>query len=411
MEESTETLPIDASNEPQPSRWERGQWLLARCVAWGATTNWRITVEWSAVRPVLVRYTAHLSILLLAIAAMFITQVRFPQAAASGEPSPTHVKLDSTFQGPFIRQARLSQATPTSSDPVFGRPDDGTITRLALPQTNIPERPRNQVMTYTVQAGDTVFGIAEAFKLTPYTIYWANSETLEDNPHRLSVGMVLNILPVDGVYHVVTEGETAAGLADEYGVALGALYNEWNELEQDQPLAAGMRLVVPGGEREFVVWQLPRAVASNGGPASNGGRAGMCVGSYSGLPGRGWFNWPTAGRRISGYYFRDARNPAHSGLDIGLHLGEPVYAADGGIIIFAGWWGANGYGNLVVVDHLNGWQSWYGHLSQVNVFCGQQVNAGDVIALGGSTGWSSGPHLHLEIRLDGVPYDPLAYLP
>jgi murein DD-endopeptidase MepM/ murein hydrolase activator NlpD len=304
----------------------------------------------------------------------------------------------------------LSQATPTANL-APDLPDDGTITRLALPQTTIPERSRNQVMTYTVQSGDTVFGIAEAFKLTPYTIYWANSETLEDNPHRLGVGMVLNILPVDGVYHVVADGETAAGLADEYGVELEALYNEWNELEQDQPLVAGMRLVIPGGEREFVVWQLPRAVASSGGPSSNRGRPGMCVGSYSGLPGRGWFNWPTAGRRISGYYFRDARNPAHGGLDIGVRLGEPIYAADGGVIIFAGWWGANGYGNLVVVDHLNGWQSWYAHLSQVNVFCGQQVNAGDVIALGGSTGWSSGPHLHLEVRLDGVPYDPLAYLP
>jgi murein DD-endopeptidase MepM/ murein hydrolase activator NlpD len=66
---------------------------------------------------------------------------------------------------------------------------------------------------------------------------------------------------------------------------------------------------------------------------------------------------------------------------------------------------------MIVVDHLNGWKTWYAHLSQVNVFCGQQVNAGDVIGLGGSTGWSTGPHLHLEVRLDGVPYDPFAYLP
>ena len=137
----------------------------------------------------------------------------------------------------------------------------------------------------------------------------------------------------------------------------------------------------------------------------------MCVGSFSGLPGRGWFDWPTTGRRISGWYFRDVRNPAHGGLDIGLRTGDAVYAADGGVVIFAGWWGSAGYGNLIVVDHLNGWQSWYAHLSQINVFCGQQVFAGDIIGLGGSTGWSTGPHLHLEVRLQGVPYDPLAYLP
>jgi murein DD-endopeptidase MepM/ murein hydrolase activator NlpD len=282
---------------------------------------------------------------------------------------------------------------------------------MAVPFTSIPERPRSTVLTYTVESGDTVFGIAEKFGLTPYTIYWANSETLEDNPHRLSVGMVLNILPVDGVYHTVAAGETVAGLAQEYGVKLDTVYNEWNHLEQGQPLAAGAKLVIPGGTRDFIVWQLPKTVATNGGAAINRGRPGMCVGNYVGLPGRGWFSWPTSGRRISGWYFRDARNPAHGGLDIGLRTGDAIYAADGGIIIFAGWWGSGGYGNLIVVDHLNGWQTWYGHLSQVSVGCGQSVSAGDVIGLGGSTGWSTGPHLHFEVRLDGVPYDPLAYLP
>jgi murein DD-endopeptidase MepM/ murein hydrolase activator NlpD len=300
--------------------------------------------------------------------------------------------------------------TPTSNlapDP----PDDGTVTRLALPYTLIPERPRSTVVTYTVQSGDTVFGIAEKFGLTPFTIYWANSETLEDNPHRLSVAMVLNVLPVDGVYHTVSAGETVGSLAEEYGVEAEALYNEWNDLQEGQALTAGMHLVIPGGAREFIAWQLPKTVASDGGAASNQGRPGMCVGSYSGLPGRGWFSWPTPGRRISGWTFRDPRNPAHGGLDIHLRTGDPVYAADGGVIIFAGWWGGAGYGNLIVVDHLNGWQTWYGHLSQVNVVCGQAVSAGNVIGLGGSTGWSTGPHLHFEVRLDGVPYNPQAYLP
>jgi murein DD-endopeptidase MepM/ murein hydrolase activator NlpD len=412
MVESTETLPINAANEPRSSLWEQGQWFLARIVAWGATTSWRMTAEWHVVRPVLMRYTAHLAIILLAIVAIFVAGVKFPQAATTSEPPPASIEtnLSSQAQTLSVRQARLSQAIP-ATNPVFSPPDDGTITRLVLPQTDVPDRDRRQVFTYTVQAGDTVFGIAEKFGLTPYTIYWANSETLEDNPHRLNVGMVLNILPVNGVYHTVLAGETAAGVAEEYDVEPEALYNEWNDLKQGQPLAAGMHLVIPGGEREFVVWQLPTAVASSGAGAVHRGRAGLCVGSYSGLPGRGWFNWPTAGRRISGWYFRDARNPAHNGVDIGVRTGDAIYAADGGIIIFAGWWGANGYGNLIVVDHLNGWQTWYAHLSQVNVICGQQVNAGDVIGLGGSTGRSSGPHLHFETRLEGVPYDPLVYLP
>jgi murein DD-endopeptidase MepM/ murein hydrolase activator NlpD len=410
MDESTETLPKDAADAPGSPFWERSQWFLARTVAWGATSDWRMTAEWRVVRPVLIRYSGHLAVLFLAILALFAANVDFPQAAALTKTAPAAPQPAEPVQAATVREASLVPVTPTPVA-VFSKPDDGTIVRQALPYTTIPDRPRSTVFTYTVVSGDTVFGIAERFGLTPYTIYWANSETLEDNPHRLSVDMVLNILPVDGVYHTVSEGETISGVAEEYGVEPGALYNEWNSLEPGQPLAAGTKLVIPGGAREFIAWQLPKTVTSDGGSAINQGRPGMCTGSFAGMPGRGWFDWPTAGRRISGWYFRDARNPAHGGLDIGLRTGDPVYAADGGVVIFAGWWGGGGYGNLIVLDHLNGWQTWYGHLSQVNVVCGQPVSAGDVIGLGGSTGWSSGPHLHLEIRLDGVPYDPLAYLP
>lgn len=415
MVESVEQLAIKAVKEtavkadkPRRSLWQQGQWLLARGVAWGTTTNWRITTDWSAVRPVLMRYTSHMAILALAVVALLLAGVQLPSGAdaisLAAFPSNSSVRTLSS------RQGGLNAFSPPAS-PTFTPPDDGTITRLVLPQTTIPERARATVITYTVQSGDTVFGIAEKFGLTPYTIYWANTETLEDNPHRLGVNMVLNILPVDGVYHTVSAGETVETLAEEYSVDPGALYNEWNALQEESSLVAGTHLVIPGGEREFIAWQLPQTVSSSGAGAINQGRQGICTGSYSGLPGRGWFTWPTAGRRISGWYFRDPRNPAHNGIDIGLKTGDLLYAADGGIVIFAGWWGANGYGNLVVIDHLNGWQSWYAHLSQVNVICGQQVSAGQVIGLGGSTGWSTGPHLHFEIRLEGVPYDPLAYLP
>ena len=398
------SLPTDRGNEADPPLLARWQWWVARVVAWGATASWRMTAEWRAVRPWLMRYTGHVTVILLAVAALLLTYVRFPTVVASIGAQ------DASAARTSLRAAQLAPATPA---PVrsFASPRRNVITRQALPQTTIPQRPRSQVITYTVQPGDTVFGIAEKFGLTPYTVYWANTATLEDNPHRLNVGMVLNILPVDGVYHTVEAGETVDSVAEKYGVDPQVLYNEWNELEPGQPLVPGMHLTIPGGERDFIVWQLPKTIASNGGNAINRGRPGVCVGQYSGLPGRGWFDWPTAGRRISGWYFRDARNPAHTGLDIGLRIGDPVYAADGGVIVFAGWWGESGYGNLVVIDHMNGWQTWYAHLSQVNVVCGQQVYAGEVIGLGGSTGWSTGPHLHFEIRLEGTPYDPLAYLP
>jgi murein DD-endopeptidase MepM/ murein hydrolase activator NlpD len=281
------------------------------------------------------------------------------------------------------------------------------LTRLALPHTVIPERPRRSVITYTVRPGDTVYGIAQQFGLTPYTIYWANSDVLHDNPHLLWPDMVLNILPVDGVYHTVSEGETVASIAEKYSVDPSALYNEWNDLEEGEPLLAGMRLVIPGGTREWIVWQLPQYTGLRGSAAVG---SGVCALPASGIRGYGWFDWPTASRRISGWVFRDPRNPPHGGIDIGLRVGDPIYAADNGVVAYAGWndWG---YGYLIVLDHGNGYHTYYAHLSGIWVVCGQSVQKGAAIGAGGSTGRSSGPHLHFEIRYEGIPQDPLYYLP
>jgi murein DD-endopeptidase MepM/ murein hydrolase activator NlpD len=263
------------------------------------------------------------------------------------------------------------------------------------------------VITYTVQSGDTVFGIAEMFGLTGYTIYWANSDILQDNPHMLWPGMVLNILPVNGVYHTVSEGETINSIAEKYNVDINVILNEWNHLEQGQLLQAGTSLVIPGGTREFVVWQLPKYNGLHGSAASG---VGVCEMPSVGLRGYGWFNWPTDSRRISGWTFHDPRNPPHCGIDIGLHTGDPVYAVDNGVVAYAGW-NDYGYGYLIVIDHGNGFQTYYGHLSAIWVVCGQSVYQGTAIGAGGSTGRSSGPHLHFEARYDGVPQDPAAYLP
>jgi len=93
MDESIEKLPKDAADAPSPPFWERGQWFLARTVAWGATSNWRMTAEWRVVRPVLIRYTGHLAVLFLAIAALFAANVDFPQAAALTKPAPARMTV------------------------------------------------------------------------------------------------------------------------------------------------------------------------------------------------------------------------------------------------------------------------------------------------------------------------------
>lgn len=141
---------------------------------------------------------------------------------------------------------------------------------------------------------------------------------------------------------------------------------------------------------------------------------------YTGSPPPGWpleelptgggsgFLWPSPHRAISGWYFHDPSNPRHNGLDIAAALHDPIFATAAGVVSFADVSG--GYGNLVVIDHDDGWQSWYAHLSAFSVVMGQKVNQGDTIGAAGSTGRSSGPHLHFELRHNGVPVDPLLYL-
>jgi murein DD-endopeptidase MepM/ murein hydrolase activator NlpD len=123
----------------------------------------------------------------------------------------------------------------------------------------------------------------------------------------------------------------------------------------------------------------------------------------------GWgFVWPSPRRGISGWYFHDPENPAHAGLDIAAALHDPLVAAAAGTIAFAE--SSGGYGNLIIVDHADGWQTWYAHLSAISVTDGQEVGQGEVIGAAGSTGYSTGPHLHFELRHEGKAVDPLVYL-
>jgi hypothetical protein len=121
------------------------------------------------------------------------------------------------------------------------------------------------------------------------------------------------------------------------------------------------------------------------------------------------FEWPTVRRRISGWTFHDPDNPGHIGLDIAAEQWDPIAAVAGGTVVFAEWGG--GYGNLVIVDHMNGWRSYYAHLTEIGVDVGQEVWQGETLGGAGTTGYSTGTHLHFELRYQGRPVDPHIYLP
>jgi murein DD-endopeptidase MepM/ murein hydrolase activator NlpD len=286
------------------------------------------------------------------------------------------------------------------------------ITRKVLLHTTIPNRPRTDVITYTVQSGDSLFSIASQFGIKPETVLWGNYETLQNNPHLLKVGQVLNILPVDGTYYQWNEGDRLSQVAEFFKVDPQAILSypgnhlDLTQANSDNPgIEPGTWIIVPGGKRALVDWGPPAITRSNPASARFYG-PGFCGAIYEGAVGTGTFLWPTTEHFISGNPYDPSFHPA---IDIAGQLGNPVYATDSGVIVFAGW--SNfGYGNLVVIDHGNGWQSAYAHLNSISVLCGQSVFQGSTIGTLGSTGNSTGPHLHFELIYNSAKLNPLDFV-
>lgn len=275
------------------------------------------------------------------------------------------------------------------------------IGRMALIHTNIPDRPRQDIVKYTIQAGDTVIGIAQKFNLKPKTIMFGNYYTLRDDPHNLSVGDELNILPVDGYYYEWQDGDGLNGVAKGLNVAPEDIINyPLNHLDRDSigdyshpNIKAGTWLIIPGGTREYASFTLPLITRDKPSIPRIAG-AGACEAIIDGAVGLGSFIWPSVNHYISGFDYSPDTN--HRGIDIAGNTGEAVWGVDAGVIVYAGW-NDYGYGNMIMIDHGNGWQSLYAHLSSIKVGCGMSVDQGTLIGAIGSTGRSSGSHLHFEL--------------
>lgn len=272
------------------------------------------------------------------------------------------------------------------------------VSRQMEVKTRKPENVRLTPETYTIEAGDSIFRIAENYGLEPETVLWANYDVLHDDAHNISVGDELIIPPADGIYVKFKESDQLQRLADKYRVELeDVLSCPTNKIDMTDPvIEAGMYLLFPGGYRETqafnpVVFEFSKNSGVNKSIAGPGG----CSWDYKAY-GSGTYIWPTASHTMTGNDFWSG----HMGVDLGTVEGGPIYAADGGTVIYAGPI-SGGYGNMIMIDHGTGYQTLYAHLSVVNVSCGQGVSQGQVIGLGGSTGNSTGPHLHFELRYGG----------
>lgn len=304
---------------------------------------------------------------------------------------------------------------PTAADTFLPRlpsystaPGSGFIGRQVEPLTVRPKRERLEVIRYTVQQGDSVFGIADGFNLKPETVLWGNYDVLNDDPHMLRPGQELNILPVDGTYYQWQSGDTLESVAERFGADFDDLV-DWpgNAVDPlDPEVRPGTWLVIPGGERPFRQWFVPAIARGQAGVGSAYGPGGCGEAYAGGAVGSGGFIWPSANHAVTGNDYW----AGHLAIDIAGATGDLVWAADSGVVVFAGW-STVGYGYMVMIDHGTAWQTLYGHLSAVRVSCGESVLQGSTIGAIGSTGNSTGSHLHFETRFEGGFVNPRFVLP
>jgi len=349
-------------------------------------TNWLDSLAGLGLGEVVVRIGTNILTLVAVFVVVWLMksfyQVTPVGAAGANGPVPT----------PEVEIASLPQADANYSG----------IARMALIHTTIPNRPREEIVKYTVQFGDTVIGIAEKFNLKPQTVMLANYYILRDDPHNLYPDQELNILPVDGTYYEWQDGDGLNGVAKGFNVNPEVIINyPLNNLDpatigdySHPNIKPGTWLVVPGGTRPYNSWSAPVGVTRNDPAVARVMGAGSCGSIVDGAVGLGAFVWPSVNHYLSGFDYSPETN--HRGIDIAGNTGEGVWAADAGVIVYAGWndWG---YGNMVMIDHGTGWQSLYAHLSGINVSCGMSVDQGTIIGALGSTGKSSGSHLHFEL--------------
>jgi murein DD-endopeptidase MepM/ murein hydrolase activator NlpD len=350
------------------------------------------------------RYGGHL--VLVVIAALLIIGTKALGASEwlsferGAEPAtPRTVGTEATIADEQDGAPVSVEATPEFDMSTLPIQVDNSLSPAPIPVTYRPKKPEHSFITYTVQSGDTAIRIAERFGISEETILGGNS-FLSNDAGQLMAGVTITILLIDGVLHDVVEGDTLEGIAAQYDVPVeDIIAYEPNSLEFPYRLFPGTQILVPGAVRDVFFWEPPNVAVVSGSGSSNLSDFVVLV------PGTGTFVWPVGGRRITQYYWY-----GHQAVDIGLVTGTPVYASDTGTVTYAQW-SPHCYGNLIVINHGNGYETYYAHLDGFNVTPGQTAYQGSLIGWSGNTGCSSGPHLHFEIRYSRSRYDPLSYLP
>jgi LysM repeat protein len=266
--------------------------------------------------------------------------------------------------------------------------DDSALLPDAGPSGTVLDLQSNdrqgKVSLYVVRDGDTLPQIAKMFDVTVNTILWANDLKKNDT---LRAGQTLVLLPVNGVQHIVQKGETLKGIAKKYQGNVDEIV-AFNDLGSVTALSVGETIIIPEGTEQLAI---PVSTGSSK-IAPSHARAISRYPSYEGY----YQNPLPTGQKTQGIH-------GYNGVDLGAPKGDPIYAAAEGTVIVDHfnpngnpWFG--GYGNYVVLEHPNGTQTLYAHMSAVYVSMGDHLSQGQRLGAVGSTGHSTGPHLHFEVR-------------
>lgn len=290
--------------------------------------------------------------------------------------------------------------------PPFQADDSGTgflsegnafLTKPTITNTIISTLPRDKITTYKVSEGETYWTVSFRFEIDIDTLLWANGITDVNN---VEIGKELIILPTNGLLYTAADGDTLQGIADLFRIPADKI-KEQNHLTTTT-FTAGIQLTIPGARKE--VPKPPSAVPNYAGDRY------YYTGSVS--SGSGNFIWPinSAGRFITQYFTWVTKYYKHTGIDMDWRNGTDIIASDGGTVVAASYGWGGGYGTHIIIDHGNGYQTLYAHLSRIDVAQGARVEKGQHIAVMGTTGISTGVHLHFEIRQGGVAINPLLFI-
>ncbi len=278
-----------------------------------------------------------------------------------------------------------------------------SVTALTMREGSESVAARDATETYEVEDGDTLGVIADKFGLSLSTLLWANDLSIRST---IRPGQSMTIPPVDGVVYTVKKGDTINSIAQKYSAETERII-AFNKLSDADDLHIGESLILPDGEPPAPVVRKIAPLSKLFDSAPSSSSSSKSTGTV--VPSGTWV-FPTDDHRVTLCYgCKEPWGAPHMGVDLDGTYSTHSYAASDGVVIYSG--PRRGYGNTVEIDHGGGIVTRYGHHSKLLVKAGDVVKAGDTIAVTGSTGWSTGTHLHFEVIKNGKFQNPFNYIP